>query len=60
MAPKPTRDRTSTASSVTELEVIGGDVPTDQLLELLADFLIGLVDADESKPIEALTEGSTE
>jgi hypothetical protein len=31
-----------------EFSVVGGDTPTDELLERLADFLLDLVDGEES------------
>lgn len=38
---------TTTAAAI-EFEVIGGDVPSDELLELLADILLDLADADDA------------
>jgi hypothetical protein len=32
-----------------EFEVIGGDDPSDELLESLADLLLAIVDADENQ-----------
>ena len=35
----------TTRATAFECEVIGGDVPSDELLELLANLLLDLVDA---------------
>jgi hypothetical protein len=37
----------TTTSPPVEFTVAGGDVPTDELLALLADFLLDLVDGEE-------------
>jgi hypothetical protein len=45
--PRPLRGGSvTTRATAIECEVIGGDVPSDELLELLADLLLDLVDAD--------------
>jgi hypothetical protein len=36
----------TTRATAIECEVIGGDVPSDELLELLADILLDLAEAD--------------
>ena len=36
-----------------EFEVIGGDVPSDELLELLADILLDLAEADADEVDES-------
>jgi hypothetical protein len=38
----------TTTSPPAECSVVGGDTPTDELLGLLADFLLDLVDGEES------------